>query len=63
MRLIFGIAEIDGYDYRGDRIRTCDLVLPKHSAISLRLINISLLSLAYNQVGGTNMSLNLAQST
>ena len=30
LRLYFGISEIDCYDYRGDRIRTCDLVLPKH---------------------------------
>jgi len=29
LRLYFGISEIDCYDYRGDRIRTCDLVLPK----------------------------------
>ena len=26
----FDINEIDCYDYRGDRIRTYDLVLPKH---------------------------------
>ena len=30
LRFYFGISEIDCYDYRGDRIRTCDLVLPKH---------------------------------
>ena len=36
MRLIFGINEIDCYDYRGDRIRTCDLVLPKHPVRNLR---------------------------
>ena len=30
LRLYFGISEIDCNDYRGDRIRTCDLVLPKH---------------------------------
>ena len=30
LRRYFGISEIDCYDYRGDRIRTCDLVLPKH---------------------------------
>ena len=29
LRLSFGISEIDRYNYRGDRIRTCDLVLPK----------------------------------
>ena len=34
LRLIFGITEIACYDYRGDRIRTCDLVLPKHYAPS-----------------------------
>ena len=30
LRLYFGMSEIYYYDYRGDRIRTCDLVLPKH---------------------------------
>ena len=29
---------------RGDRIRTCDLVLPKHSAFCLRLILITNIS-------------------
>ena len=36
LRLSFGISEIDRYNYRGDRIRTCDLVLPKHWAVFLR---------------------------
>ena len=36
LRLYFGIFEIYYYDYRGDRIRTCDLVLPKHWALFLR---------------------------
>ena len=36
LRLYFGISEIDCYDYRGDRIRTCDLVLPKHPVRNLR---------------------------
>ena len=36
LRLYFGISEIDCYDYRGDRIRTCDLVLPKDSVVQIR---------------------------
>ena len=48
---------------RGDRIRTCDLVLPKHSIYEMRFINIFLLQLGFRLVVQMGLSLNLAQST
>ena len=45
---------------RGDRIRTCDLVLPKHSFDHLRIPNKIKLSLEYNQFSGTDLRQHIA---
>ena len=47
---------------RGYRIRTCELVLPKHSIYYLRITNKIRLWKGYKQVSGTSLRLNNVQS-